>query len=272
MSEDRLQAQQRVEGPATMPSDESGWWETERSRWIRERVAALTRPGAVVADVGCGRGMMLTGSARDGRVVVNVDSHRWDSWQPHPGVHYVVADADALPFRDAAFDLVGSFDVLEHLTDDHAGLHEQVRVVQPHGRVVTAVPADPRLWSVHDEAVGHQRRYDVQAFHRLATACGLIVSRSTHFFSFLWLPARLTRRRRIRSSEPGTGAGLVARTVRRGVALCCLAERRFLRRWSIPVGTSLWFESAPTPSAERGTGRAPPGPSKRPGGSLPGHA
>lgn len=251
MSQQQTSAPRRFDGPATIPVDSDGWWEVERARLIRERVAALTRPGAIVADVGCGRGVMLADGPPDGCIVVNVDSHRWENWERRPGVQYVVADADVLPFRGGAFDVVASFDVLEHLADDHAGLREQVRVVKPGGLVVSAVPADPRLWSIHDEAVGHHRRYDAGSYARLARSSGLSISYSTHFFSFLWLPALLTRRRSQRTSEPGNGAGLVSRMARRCVGLCCAVERWLLRRWSLPIGTSLWFESSPSAAQER---------------------
>ncbi len=184
-----MNTDQRFDGPATMPSDEEGWWEVERARWIRSRVAALTAGGSLVLDVGCGRGTMLGNGAMGGRVVVNVDSHRWSEWVAKPSVHYVVAAADALPFGAGSFDLVGSFDVLEHLPNDGASLREQARVVRESGHVVAAVPADPRLWSAHDVAVGHLRRYDRSTFAAEASGAGLAISRSTGFFSFLWPPA-----------------------------------------------------------------------------------
>jgi SAM-dependent methyltransferase len=229
-----------------MPSLETGWWEVERARLVRERTAALTRPGELLADVGCGRGEMLAHRELVDRVVVNVDSHRWESWTHRPGVHYVVAAADALPFRDHAFDLVGSFDVLEHLADDELALREQVRIATKGGWVVATVPAGPRLWSAHDVAVGHHRRYGRHSLEDLARRCGLTVMRATCFFSFLWVPALLTRNRASRRSEPGTGEGIVSRVIRRVVESLCATERWLLRRWRLPVGTSIWMETIPS--------------------------
>ncbi len=56
-------------------------------------------------------------------------------------------------------DAVVAFDVLEHIEDDEAAVREIHRVLRPGGLALIAVPADPRLWSAHDEAVGHVRRY-----------------------------------------------------------------------------------------------------------------
>lgn len=230
-------------GPRTMPTDEAGWWETERATFIRHRIAARTKPGSLVLDVGCGRGTMLDADGLDDRMCVGVDGHIWDEWS-RPGTRrFVCAEADALPFRENSFDLVGSFDVLEHLADDDRGLGEQRRVLRADGVLVTAVPADPRLWSAHDEAVGHQRRYTRTSFTALASRAGLTPTRSTYFFSFLWLPARVLRSSELRQREPVAAPGRTASTVRRVIEFVCAVERRVTSRVSLPFGTSLWIES-----------------------------
>ena len=249
----------RQDGPSTMLCNENGWWEEERARLIRDRVDELTRPGALIADIGCGRGRLLAHPALVGRTIVNVDSHVWDEWQERDDdVLFVCASADALPFRSGAFDLVGSFDVLEHIADDQAGLIEQRRIVGDDGTVVCAVPADPRLWSGHDVAAGHFRRYDMDTLAELASRCGLDVERSTYFFAFLWLPAWLTRKQSVRS-EPGNGQGALGALVRRAVGAVSAVERALLRRRRLPFGTSLWAEARPSLrlAASRGDDRPP---------------
>ena len=239
----------RQDGPSTMASQEEGWWEAERASFIRERVRGMARPGSLVADIGCGRGRLL-GDADLGGTVVNVDSHLWETWKVEPPVLFVSASATALPFRDGAFDIVGSFDVLEHVPDDRAALAEQRRILAERGHLVGAVPADRRLWSAHDEAVGHLRRYDTASIGELTSSAGLRVRRDTHFFAFLWLPALLTRTRP-RRTEPGNGKGAVSRIMRRSVALVSAFERWVLRHRSIPIGTSVWFECDPVGAAPR---------------------
>ena len=75
------------------------------------------------------------------------------------GVPVVRADALTLPFPDACLDLVVAYDVLEHIQDDDRAVQEMCRVLRPGATALIAVPADPRLWSAHDEAVDHVRRY-----------------------------------------------------------------------------------------------------------------
>lgn len=232
---------QRADGPDTMPSAESGWWEEERSKLIAERITRLIDSCGVIADIGCGRATMLREPVFDDSFVVRVDSHIWSEWNDRAGT-YVCASADALPFRDGSFDVVGSFDVLEHLPQDDVALREQARVTRNGGHVVAAVPADQRLWSVHDENVGHVRRYDRASLQDLGERGGLRLRRLTSFYSFLWLPAWLARRREARASEPGNAGTFAGRLVRFGIRTLSRVERAAIRRFDLPVGTSIWVE------------------------------
>ena len=64
------------------------------------------------------------------------------------------ADARFLPFPAAGLGLVVAFDILEHIEEDHLAAAEIRRVLRPGGTALIAVPADMRLWSAHDAAVG----------------------------------------------------------------------------------------------------------------------
>src|SRR4029077_8056724 len=75
-----------------------------------------------------------------------------------PGALLVQATIDAPPFG-AVFDIVGAFDVLEHLPDDPGALGPITGMLRPGGRLVVTVPAHTSLWSHVDVAACHQRRY-----------------------------------------------------------------------------------------------------------------
>jgi SAM-dependent methyltransferase len=75
------------------------------------------------------------------------------------GLDVVQGDARSIPFPDDTFGLLVAYDVLEHIVEDDQVVSEIARVVRPGGKVLIAVPADMRLWSAHDDAVGHVRRY-----------------------------------------------------------------------------------------------------------------
>jgi SAM-dependent methyltransferase len=63
-------------------------------------------------------------------------------------------------FGDASFDLVGLFEVLEHVPQDEALLAEVARVVRPGGRLVVSVPLKMEHWNAFDKFAGHVRRFE----------------------------------------------------------------------------------------------------------------
>jgi SAM-dependent methyltransferase len=140
------------------------WFQT-RNRVVAGLVAELgpdRAPPRYMLEVGCGTGVVMSAisAAVPGALVVGLDLFRegllharMAGTQP-----LVVGDAMRPPFR-AVFDVVGMFDVLEHLPDDTGALRALLPVLAPGGALILTVPADPALWSYFDEAARHVRRY-----------------------------------------------------------------------------------------------------------------
>lgn len=93
------------------------------------------------------------------------------------GVPAVKADLCALPFDSASRDLVIALDVLEHIEDDATAAAEMARVLRPGGTAFVAVPCDMRLWSSHDEVLGHVRRYDRAGLRKVLEGAGFRIER-----------------------------------------------------------------------------------------------
>jgi SAM-dependent methyltransferase len=100
-----------------------------------------------------------------------------------------------LPFADASFDLVTSFDVLYHraVPDEQPALCETVRVLRPGGRLLIRLPAYEFLRSKHDRAVHTRRRYTATAARMLLEAGGFAVERCSYVNSLLF-PLPLAQR------------------------------------------------------------------------------
>lgn len=217
-----------------------GWWDRERAELLAQRLAAPLQSARLVIDVGCGRGEMVRRwSADSPAFVVGCDYHPYDEWRPSAGkVAFVACDATALPFRNGVADLATSLDVIEHLPDDRPALDAVRAIVRPGGHVGVTVPALPQLWSPFDDVVGHQRRYRRAELDVACGAAGLDRVRTTYFFAWLVPPAWLLRRRD-RSGADDSRPGVAGRLADAVVRLLCGAERRFLRRRDLAVGTSL---------------------------------
>ncbi len=117
-----------------------------RLRMIREHAPLENRR---VLDVGCGVGMYPAAFRRYTPDVfaVEIELPRAREAVEHAGV--AQAAAERLPFPDAAFDLVHSNEVLEHVADDHLAAVEMVRVTRPRGRIVVFVPNRRYFFETH---------------------------------------------------------------------------------------------------------------------------
>jgi SAM-dependent methyltransferase len=98
-----------------------------------------------------------------------------------------------LPWEDATFDLITCLDVIEHVPDDVVALRELLRVCRPGGFLLVTVPAYQSLWSLHDEANHHYRRYSRPSLRGAANAAGWRTQRMTAFNSVLLAPAAAVR-------------------------------------------------------------------------------
>ena len=138
--------------------EEGHWWFRERRHIIARAIAGLTPSTAL--DIGAGAG----GNTRE------LEAAGWQATALEfsdagvelaraRGLEVVQGDARDMPFPDDSFGLAVAYDVLEHIKEDDQVVAEIARVVRPGGKVLIAVSAYPRLWSPHDEAVGHVRRY-----------------------------------------------------------------------------------------------------------------
>jgi ubiquinone/menaquinone biosynthesis C-methylase UbiE len=114
-----------------------------------------TAAPATLLDVGCGEGivtrrMAATSGAR--ATGLDVDSPRLRAiWAAHPGVEYVVGDAQALPFGDDAFDVVSLVEMLQLVPDAERAVAEAARVARR--AVIVTVPREP-LWRILNVARG----------------------------------------------------------------------------------------------------------------------
>jgi SAM-dependent methyltransferase len=165
------------------------WWYTGMAtlsaRWLR------TLPGNLaILDAGCGTGGNLRRLRAFGRPFGMDVSVR--ALQLADGAGPLVrADIQALPYRDASFGLVTSFEVLCQLplNGDVTALREFVRVLQPGGWLLLRLPAHRWLFSAHDRFVQTQHRYGRAELLAKLRGVGLFPCRVRYANSLLFLPA-----------------------------------------------------------------------------------
>ena len=188
---------------AMLELDEHHWWYRGRRAVVNAELGRLPLPaGAHVLDAGCGSGRTLEDLVAYGEVTgieLDPDAAAAAAGRQVGDVH--VGRLEELPFEDSSFDLITCLDVIEHIADDRSALSELRRVAKPGGWLLVTVPAYPRLWSLHDVANHHYRRYGRRALRLAAVDAGWEVKRVTSFNSVL-LPAAAAVRVLQRRGEP----------------------------------------------------------------------
>lgn len=223
------------------------WW----FRGKREAVAALLaragvgppRPGDRVVDVGCGTGAVLERFGADA-VAVGIDDHEeaLRFARRRAGARLARADARALPFRTGSVDRLFLLDVAEHVPEDERVFAEGRRVLAPGGLAVVHVPAHPKLWSPHDAAMHHVRRYTRVALEARIEGAGLVPIVLTYTFGGLLLPAAIVRAWKRRADRAGGAAadfGVAPDWANRALSAWQRAEAAWLARANLPFGLSL---------------------------------
>ena len=230
---------------AMLELDEHHWWYRGRRQIVRTEVERLELPAqAEVLDAGCGSGRELQDLAAYGNVHgIELDPDA-AAYAASRGLGEVqVGRVEELPWEDDSFDLITCLDVLEHVPDDRGALIELRRVSKPRGWLLATVPAYPSLWSLHDRANHHYRRYSRRSLQAAAASAGWELRRMTAFNSILLAPAamvRLAQRRRQPDSDYSPELELVPPWLNGLLERPLQVEARWLARGrTLPAGLSL---------------------------------
>lgn len=225
--------------------DANHWWFVARRRiiaqFLSERMARSDGAPLRILEIGCGTGSNLRMLQTFGHV---------EAIEPDAGARQVALDrfdvaisAGALPDQlgvaDRCYDLIVMLDVLEHIEDDQAALQQVKRLLKPGGKLLLTVPAMPLLWSSHDEAHHHFRRYTTKALTRALTDAHYAIQHRSHFNTLLFpmicaarLAGWITRRTGGDDAMPGP-------LLNRVLGAIFAVERAWIARLSLGVGVSM---------------------------------
>jgi SAM-dependent methyltransferase len=219
------------------------WWFVARRRIIAALIDRhlQKRPGAAILEAGCGSGGNLPMLGQFGQV----DAFEYDATARQQAAEKSRLDVrfgalpDDLPFADRRYDLIGLFDVLEHVEADAASLAALRDRLSDRGVIVVTVPAFPWLWSRHDERHHHFRRYTRASLGKVAGAAGLRV-RYASYFNFFLFPVAVTARalKRLTGSDTPDDT-MPAPAVNAVLTRIFGIERHLVGRIRLPVGLSL---------------------------------
>jgi SAM-dependent methyltransferase len=208
------------------------WWYKERRAILRRELRRLPGTGRAL-DIGAAGGGNTRVLREFGWQALALEySDAVAGVARSRGIPVARADARELPVGPGTCGLVTAFDVLEHIDEDYLAAAEITRVLQPGGTALIAVPCDMALWSAHDDAVGHVRRYSRSGLASLIQKAGLTID-TMWSWNVLLRPAVALRRK----FSSGSDLGEVSPPVN-GLLTAVIATERYLPVGSLP-GVSL---------------------------------
>lgn len=228
------------------------WWFTGRLQILDDivrRFAPRTdgKPLRMV-EPGCGTGANLVHFRDKGLSVAGFDSSDIAvEYGRKRGLDVQQGTFEQTPsFADGTFDVVLMPDVIEHIEDDSRCTDVAFRLLRPGGTLVLTTPADPSMWSSHDEVHHHYRRYTRQQLVNVLARAGFHFNFVSHCNTFLWPLAWIERKliRPLRGERPADrGAGAILKLpsapVNALLRFIFGAERWLLGRVGLPFGLSL---------------------------------
>lgn len=181
----------------------ANFWFRGRNRLIRWALRKYAPTMSSMLEVGCGTAFVLTGVSEEfpgaslSGSEIFVDGLTYAA-ERLPDADLMQMDARDIPFVEE-FDVVGAFDVLEHIEEDETALGQIFQSLKPGGTMLIAVPQHAWLWSQADVHAHHVRRYTRGELESKISAAGFEVLRNTSFVTLL-LPLMLVSRWRQREA------------------------------------------------------------------------
>lgn len=177
----------------------SNFWFRSRNRLIIWAIKNYFVSATKMLEIGCGTGYVLSGISSafphlslTGSDISSVGLAYAAKRMSNSNVELIRFDAASIPFEEE-FEIIGAFDVLEHIEDDGIALQQMYKATTKGGGIIITVPQYQFLWSKADELACHKRRYRAKELKKKVSSVGFNVIRITSFVSFLF-PAMVISR------------------------------------------------------------------------------
>jgi len=221
------------------------WWHLGRLRIIETylRKARGKRANIKILNVGCGTGGtidMLESHGVTDNVDISDDAIRFMKQRGYKRITKV--DDIKLPFKNKSYDVVGAFDVLEHIDKQVDALKEWRRVIKDNGAIIITVPAYQWLWTDHDVSLHHKRRYTTKRLREAAQKAGLKPQKISYAIVFslpLVVGFRMLNKLLRRKVDAETSYVTVPSWVNRTFTSFLYGEAWLHNVVSLPFGTSV---------------------------------
>jgi SAM-dependent methyltransferase len=224
--------------------DQRHWWFRARREVLAALIRREVRPPvrSKILEIGCGTGHNFAMLGQFGHVeALELDDEARALSEQRLGRSVMKAPLPELagvPKR--RYDLIGAFDVIEHIDDDHAAIASIATRLKVGGNLVVTVPAHQWMWSAHDVVNHHKRRYSKRALKRLIESSPLRLEKLGYFNSLLFPLAIVERLASKLRGKDNADLILPPAPLNAALERAFAAERHLVGRLPLPPGLSLF--------------------------------
>ncbi|MFA5337130.1 MAG: class I SAM-dependent methyltransferase [Candidatus Omnitrophota bacterium] len=165
------------------------FWFCSRNQLILSAIKQYFSSATNFFEIGCGTGFVL--SAIEKRFPsfslygsdIYIDGLNFAKQRLQRAALFQM-DARKIPFKNE-FDVIGAFDIIEHIKDDELVLSQMYSATNEKGGIILTVPQHKFLWSQFDTSSCHIRRYGLKELQKKVTNAGFHIIDSIPFVSLL---------------------------------------------------------------------------------------
>jgi SAM-dependent methyltransferase len=224
--------------------DQRHWWYRARREVLAALIRRVVRPpkDAAILELGCGTGHNLAMLGEFGKVdALELDEEARGVAEGRLGRKVMSSPLPELAeVAERHYDLIGAFDVIEHIDDDRAALASIASRLKPGGKLVVTVPAHQWMWSAHDVVNHHKRRYSKPALRKLIDDSPLRLDLVGYFNSLLFPAAVAERMSSKLRGKDNSDLTLPPALLNTALERAFAAERHLIGRVPLPPGLSLF--------------------------------
>lgn len=242
---------EKIEYERLYKRERTYWWNVGRRRILEmalRRHVSTNSAATEILDVGCGAGGNILFLKNFGTVTgLDISEEALKFSRAESFKSLVLGSAEALPFSDRSFGIISILDCVEHLDDDMRALRECKRTLKDGGILLLTVPAHRWLWSRHDEALHHKRRYTRSELEKKVRNAGFEIREISHFvipaIPFLLLQKSVRRIKKTffpnKAEIIDTYDVILPRFLNNTLIAWLALERLCMRFFPFPFGSSL---------------------------------
>lgn len=172
------------------------FWFKSRRKYIVDLLKSLPKDSTIL-DIGSSSGILLNelkdeGFNSENLYGIDISEEAIKNCKENGIENAFVMDAQNITL-DKKFDVIIASDCLEHLEQDKKALTNWKSLLKDNGKLYVFVPAYMFLWSEHDTANMHFRRYTKSELVNKLSETGFTIKKSSYWNFFLFFPISLVR-------------------------------------------------------------------------------